>query len=80
MVIAERFVSIDKNVYALQFQQTSPDAVEAVKNIPDASMWKMIGKSLCKPSNLGYMALGAVSRTALAGVMGVLQRRSRARL
>ncbi len=71
IIIADRLVHIDKNMYMLQFQQTSPDAVEAIKDIPDANMWKMVGKSLCSKSNLGYMALGAVGRTALAGAMGV---------
>lgn len=70
-VIATKLVEIDSKVYGLQFQQTSPDAVEAIKDIPDASMWKTIGRSLCRPSNLGYMALGAVGRTALAGALGI---------
>ncbi len=71
--IVERLVDIDKNVYMLQFQQTSPDAVEAVKNIPDADMWKKIGQSLYNHKDkFGYAALGFVGRTALAGAAGVL--------
>jgi hypothetical protein len=69
--IAAKLVDIDKNVHMLQFQQTSPDAVEVIKDIPDADMWRMVGKSLCSKSNLGYMASGAVARAAVAGVMGV---------
>ncbi len=70
-VIAAKLVEIDKKVYELQFQQTSPDAVEEVKNIPDTSMWKEVGRSFCKGSNLGYLGFGFMGRVALSGVMGV---------
>ena len=70
LVIADRLVDIDKNVYALQFLQTSPDAVEAVKDIPDEKMWKKVVKSMIKPGNFVYMGLGALGRTALAGALG----------
>ncbi len=71
--VVKRLIDIDKNVYMLQFQQTSPDAVEAIKDIPDANMWQTIGRSLYDHRDkFGYAALGFVGRAAVAGVTGVL--------
>jgi hypothetical protein len=69
--IAQKLVEIDGKVYGLQFQQTSPEAVEEIKRIPDTGMWKEVMKSLCSTSNIGYMGLGYVGRTALAGALGI---------
>ncbi len=72
-VIAAKLVDIDKNVHMLQFQQTSPDAVEVIKDIPDADMWRKTGRFLFNHiDKLGYMGLGFLGRTALAGATGVL--------
>ncbi len=72
-VIAAKLVDIDKNVHMLQFQQTSPDAVEVIKDIPDAGMWRKTGRFLCNHKDkLGYMGLGFLGRTALAGATGIL--------
>ncbi len=67
--IAQKLVEIDGKVYGLQFQQTSPEAVEEIKRIPDPHMWKTVGTSLKSASF--YMGLGYVGRTALAGALGI---------
>jgi len=68
--IAQMLVGMDTRIQQTQFLQTNPDAAEELSGIEDKNVWHEAAKSMFTKSGVGYVALGYVGRTALAGVLG----------
>jgi hypothetical protein len=66
-----RMAKTEERVTMNRFLQTSPDAVEELKNIEDKNVWKEAGKYFLGHQGF-YTSLGFLGRTVLTGVGSVV--------
>jgi len=68
--IAQILIELNGRVHQLQFIQTAPESVGAIQKTENKSVWDNVSKGMLSKSNLGYMTLGFVGRTATVGFLG----------
>ncbi len=68
--IVNKLIEIDTQVYRIRFVETNPEAVEAIGNIKDETMWNKVSGKIVRGSF--YAGVGIVGRLATTSMVGVI--------